>query len=110
MNYGNIPQEMKQTDRWVCWRKEKRRGKYNNVPKTVNGRPASHSDNSTWSSFSQANSARKLLKFNGISFALGGGFCGFDFDNVYDKENGQWHEPSKQIIEILANQVSATRK
>ena len=104
MNYGNIPQEMKKTDRWVCWRKEKRRGKFNNVPKMANGRPASHSNKETWTSFNQANSARKIQKFNGISFALGDGFCGFDFDNVYDKENGQWHEPSRQIIELLADQ------
>ena len=102
MNYESIPIEMRSVNRWVCWTKEKRKGKYNNVPKTVQNRSASHSNPDTWSSFSQANSARKLFKFNGISFALGDSWTGFDFDNVYDKKTDEWHEPSKEIIELLS--------
>ena len=108
MSYDNIPQEMKSSDRWVCWRKEKRKDKFNNVPKTIAGKPASHSDSSTWSSFNQANSARRLQKFNGISFALGDSWIGFDFDNVYNRKEKKWHEPSKKIIDILTENGAYT--
>ena len=108
MSYDNIPQEMKKVDRWVCWRKEKRKDKYNNVPKTVSGKPASHSNSATWTSFHQANSARRLQKFNGISFALGDSWIGFDFDNVYNKKTKKWHEPSKKIIDILVENGAYT--
>ena len=101
VNYEAIPIEMRKAKRWVCWSKEKRNGKYNNVPKTVHNRSASHSNPDTWSSFSQANSARKLFKFDGVSFALGDSWAGFDFDNVYNKKTKEWHDPSKQIIELL---------
>ena len=108
MKHENIPSEMKNTDRWVCWKREKRKGKFNNVPKTVNGRPASHSNPDTWSSFNQANSARRLQKFNGVSFALGDSWVGFDFDNVYNNKTKKWHEPSKQIIDILVSNGAYT--
>ena len=108
MSYDNIPQEMKKVDRWVCWRKERRKDKFNNVPKMINGKPASHSDSKTWSSFNQANSARKMQKFNGVSFALGDSWIGFDFDNVYDKKTKKWHGPSKKIIDLLTENGAYT--
>ena len=101
MNYEHIPNKMKRAKRWVCYRREKRKDKWNNVPKTISGRPASHSNSETWDSFSKANTARKLHGFDGISFALGDNWIGFDFDNVFNKENRSWHEPSAEIINSL---------
>ena len=101
MNYVDVPEEMKSTDQWVVWKRQKIKDKFNNVPKTVTGKSASHSDSRTWSSFDRAIKAKRDYNFNGISFALSNGFRGFDFDNVYCQKTKKWHEPSKKLIDLL---------
>ena len=101
MSYENIPEQMKKADRWVVWKKQKRKDKWNNIPKRIDGKQASHSDPTTWSSFNDVVTAKKLHKFNGISFALGDNWIGFDWDNVYNPSTDLWHEPSKILIDQL---------
>ena len=79
---ANIPDALKHERRWVVWRGAK-------VPYQCHnskvGTKAKADDSSTWSTFDEAIHTRHC---EGISFALGDGYTGFDFDNVRDSTTG----------------------
>jgi hypothetical protein len=79
MNYDNIPNELKDLDRWVVWRE----GKIPYDAKYVNSR-ASSTNPDTWASFDQATTAyEECDQALGIGFVLNGdGLCGIDIDHV----------------------------
>jgi hypothetical protein len=77
-----IPAEMREARRWFVWRYELRDGRRTKVPyNPLAGRRASSIDPSTWTTFEQASAARG---FDGLGFALGGGFAGVDLDRCRD--------------------------
>ena len=53
VNSDQIPEALKAIDHWVNWepRYSEERGKYDKIPRTPAGSPASHSDPQTWSDF-----------------------------------------------------------
>ena len=86
--FENIPQAMRAVRRWSVWRKEDDARK---IPyRVLQGGFWSQSERcksdtpAMWVSFDEA--LHCFLKSNGhlggLSFALGDGWCGFDFDNV----------------------------
>jgi KaiC/GvpD/RAD55 family RecA-like ATPase len=79
MNYDNIPNELKDLDRWVVWRE----GKIPYDAKYVNSR-ASSTNPDTWSSFEAATTAyEESNEALGIGFVLNGdGLVGVDIDHV----------------------------
>jgi AAA domain len=79
MNYDNIPNELKDLDRWVVWRE----GKIPYDAKYVNSR-ASSTNPDTWSSFEAATTAyEESDEALGIGFVLNGdGLVGVDIDHV----------------------------
>lgn len=84
MNYENIPEELKQLDRWVVWRD----GKVPYDAKYVNSR-ASSTNPDTWASFEAATTAyEESDEALGIGFVLNGdGLCGIDIDHcIHDAE------------------------
>lgn len=98
---NNIPSVMKQVEQWMGYKREKKSDsdKFSNVPKTAKRNQASHSNPNGWKTFDEMHSVIKADKwFNGMSFALGWGFLGFDFDNVRDKETGELSKNSKPLI------------
>jgi hypothetical protein len=78
MNYDNIPNELKDLDRWVVWRE----GKIPYDAKYINSR-ASSTNPDTWASFDQATTAyEECEQALGIGFVLNGdGLCGIDIDH-----------------------------
>lgn len=97
MNYENIPEELKQLDRWVVWRD----GKVPYDAKYVNSR-ASSTNPDTWSSFDEAVSAyEESTEALGIGFVLNGdGVCGIDIDHCIT--DGEIDPSALQLLDHLS--------
>jgi len=73
IKFDNIPSELKQIDKWVLWRYEKREGsdKPTKPPYQINGHYASTSDHSTWTTFENVvNTFQSTREFDGIGFVI----------------------------------------
>ena len=102
----NIPETMKQEPRWCVWKKHDDGRK---IPYTVlegrywsTGQWGKSDTPSTWAPFDEALCCYMNAKGNldGLSFALGDGYCGFDFDDVVG--NGQTHPQALSWLAKLA--------
>lgn len=80
-----VPAELREEDRWLVWRYERRDGKRTKVPYASTGGSASSTDPGTWSSFDAAVAARETARADGIGFVLGDGWMGVDLDGVLDE-------------------------
>ncbi len=78
VNLDNIPDELKDLRRWVCWTYEDGR----KLPKIAgSGRNASSTNPDTWTSFEQASRAYATGRYSGIGIVLDGdGLVGVDLD------------------------------
>jgi putative DNA primase/helicase len=88
--YINVPQELKNLKRWVCWSKELRDGKETKVPvNAITGDHAKCDDKLTWTSFYVA--IKGCIKYGceGLGFQLGDGIFGIDLDNHADVHTGK---------------------
>ena len=113
----NIPQVMKADKRWSVWQKHADGRK---IPyRVLDGRHWSKAERAksdtadTWTSFDEALSC--FLNANGhlggLSFALGDGYCGFDFDDVI-RSDGTMHPQAKSWLTQLGgySEVSQSGK
>lgn len=73
-----IPVQLQRLDRWVCWRKAARAGRFTKLPIQLNGRNASSTDPVTWASYKEATHVKIG---DGIGFVLGGGIGCVDLDH-----------------------------
>lgn len=94
--YIRIPQEIKDTRRWVCYKTEVRDGEETKIPmNALSGGYASTSDPDTWTSFKLAINGCVKYGFVGLGFMLGEdtitgvSYFGVDLDNHVDKRTGQ---------------------
>lgn len=102
---ANIPTEMKKADRWCVWQKHEdgrkipyrvlAGGQWSKSERAKSDTPA------TWTTFDEAlfcffNASGNL---DGLSFALGDGYCGFDFDDVI--VDGKIHPQAKSWLSQL---------
>ena len=94
--YIQIPQEIKDTRRWVCYKTENRNGEETKIPmNALSGGYASTSDPATWTSFKLAMTGCVKYGFTGLGFMLGEDpktgttYFGVDLDNHADKTTGQ---------------------
>ncbi len=101
----NIPETLKEKNRWVLWKLEKRDDKFTKVPYQNNGYKASSTNQKTWISFDEAIEAYKNTKnnFSGIGFVFTkeDEILGVDLDKCRNKETGQTEEWAQKIIEDL---------
>jgi len=67
----NVPNELKELDRWVCWSWEWNGKKFDKKPRQVDGTLAKSNDPQTWNSFAQVLAAHQAGHFDGIGFVLG---------------------------------------
>jgi putative DNA primase/helicase len=102
-NFINIPEEMRQLDRWVCWRLEERDGKPTKVPVNPStGGQAMSNNSTTWGTYRQAVSAVKKFSCNGIGFMFNGdGLLGVDLDNGRNPDTGEIEPWAREIINEL---------
>ena len=94
--YIQIPQEIKETRRWVCYKTEVRNGEETKIPmNALSGGYASTADPATWTSFKLALSGCVKYGFVGLGFMLGEDirtgttYFGVDLDNHVDKVTGK---------------------
>ena len=107
--YIQIPQEIKDTRRWVCYKTEVRNGEETKIPmNALSGGYASTSDPTTWTSFKLAISGCVKYNFTGLGFMLGEDvrtgitYFGVDLDNHVDKVTGQKPYPTAKEFEEFA--------
>jgi putative DNA primase/helicase len=103
----NIPDELKESERFVLWRGEHRDGRITKRPFQLNGQPASHSDPRTWSTFNQVEAAYMAApgRWNGIGIVLTAEdeLVGIDLDHVRDATGGELVEWAHEWIEVCAS-------
>jgi len=98
----NIPEELKELNQWVCWKKAlapdgKSIKKIPIDPKT--GQAAAANNPDTWTDYETA--AAEANKYDGIGFEFikGGGIFGIDLDHVI--KDGVINPIAKEIIESI---------
>lgn len=105
--YLKIPQDIKQTRRWICYRVEVREDKKTKVPyNAINGSWAKSNDPTTWTSFRIAVMGCIKYHFDGIGFMLGDGYFGIDLDN-HEDANGNKPMTSDEFYDFSTEFVNA---
>lgn len=102
--YNNVPNELKNLSRWVCWNLEERDGQIVKMPiNPISGARARVNDDITWNTFDIA--LLGCVKYNckGLGFMLGEGIFGVDLDN-HEGENSM----SEEEFNELANEFIST--
>lgn len=101
-NFTMIPDEMKEYHQWILWRKiwNDKRQKYDKLPYQANGKKASSTDPSTWTSYADAIASYNKGGFDGIGFVFtpNDPFCGVDLDKV-----DGWEKQTNSIINRLSS-------
>lgn len=102
--YKNVPIELKQLKRWVCFKVEEMvDGKTTKRPyNALNGSLARVNDEMTWTKFNLALTGCIKYKCDGIGFILGNGIFGIDLDN-HEDENGV-RPMTDSEFDVLANE------
>jgi len=100
---ASIPSELKDLHQWVCWKWAARGGKWTKPPMQPDGRPASHSESSTWVGFPQAWGTYEQGGFAGIGFVVTAEdpFVGIDLDKCRDPETAAVKPWAQKIIAAL---------
>lgn len=77
---------LKDQKKWVCWKKEKIKGRITKVPyNPQNGKKAKSTDAQTWSSYDEAVEAKG---YDGIGYVFNGdGIFGIDIDHCITSDN-----------------------
>jgi len=101
--FDNIPEEIRQLDRWVCWKIEERDGKPTKVPVNPStGGQAMSNNPQTWGTYRQAVSSVKKYSCNGIGFMFNGdGLLGVDLDHARDPNTKKIEPWAMDIIDEL---------
>lgn len=92
VNEEEIPEELKQLDKWVLWRAEwiEKQQVYSKVPYSTDGYKASSTNVSTWLEFQDAISLSDE-QYNGIGFVLSNddNYICLDIDDAVNTDTGQ---------------------
>jgi len=100
--FSNIPQPLKEMNRWIVWRrKEQQNGKTTKVPcNAITGMPASVTDNNNHFSFDEAVSALfRHPQLAGLGIVLGEGLFGIDIDHCV--QNGEISPKAQDIVQTM---------
>jgi primase-polymerase (primpol)-like protein len=105
VRYENIPDELKEHDRWVCWRTKHRDGKPTKIPVDARtGGSAKSNDEETWASFEAARNhyeAHEEVEGIGFVFSRDGRYAGVDLDDCVDPETREVDDRARDIVERL---------
>ncbi len=106
----NIPRELREMPRWVCWRLDTRGDNPTKIPIQAENpeRMASSTNPATWAHFSQALSTFRDGHAHGIGFVLGEGFCGIDLDKCRDPITGAKKQEAQRIIDEISSYTEAS--
>ncbi|MGI1691569.1 DUF927 domain-containing protein [Thermoanaerobacter uzonensis] len=109
-NTHNIPEEMKNANRWVLWKYEEVNGKKKKVPINVYEKRIDFTNSNNWLTFQEATGICKNGEFDGIGFVLGGGFAGLDLDDCVESKLKQWAKGLLQILPPTYAEISPSGK
>lgn len=102
VNAEAIPDTIRQEIRWVCWEWKRTKNKWTKRPIQPDGKAASSTDPTTWTTFAAALEAYKQNPdIAGIGFVLGDGYAGVDLDCCVDPETGEAAEYVAEVTERL---------
>ena len=106
--YNNIPLELKQMKRWVCYKVEGTNdGKTTKRPyNALNGAMAKVNDELTWTKFNIALNGCVKYNCDGIGFILGAGIFGIDLDNHPDMDGN--YPMTEDDFKVLTNEFVTT--
>ena len=108
----NIPKEFDPYPHWHCWHGKwnRAKSKLNKVPKTTEGKAASSTDESTWTTLSNAVAAVGTRGLDGIGFAGLGRtpFSGIDIDKCIDPDTGEISPYAMKIVRELDSYTEVT--
>ncbi|WP_423746030.1 hypothetical protein V5735_13105 (plasmid) [Haladaptatus sp. SPP-AMP-3] len=99
-----IPDDLRQRDQWVCWKKKHRDGKATKIPVTPEtGVFASSTDADTWTDFETALDYVTTGAADGIGFVFAEDdpIVGVDLDDCRNPESGDVDDTALDIIERL---------
>jgi putative DNA primase/helicase len=106
-DFDGILPELKAIPNWVLAKAVVRDGKTTKPPFQPNGRPASHSDPATWSTFAAVKDACESGGYIGVGFVLdgkphfGGRYLhGFDWDHCIESGSGGPRTVPSVLVEI----------
>jgi putative DNA primase/helicase len=98
-----IPEALRAERRWVLWRYVSRgEGRWAKVPHRTNGRRASASDPTSWTTFETALKTYRRGGYDGIGFVLGDGWGGVDLDDCRDVQTGVLLPEAQAIVDRFA--------
>jgi len=106
VQYANIPDELTERERWVCWKVEERNGEPTKIPvDPQTGGFAKSNDESTWASFPKVRDYHEREDTDtegiGFMFSRGGRYAGVDLDKCVDPETGDVDDWARDIVERL---------
>lgn len=114
--FCKIPQELKNTGNWICWRSEPDPKAHSGIKKlpvdAVSGFPAKSNDPSTWCSFETAVNACRFHNYAGIGFNFSNSeFFGVDIDDCKEEiEKFEQGDKNNIIYEFLSGLQSYAEK
>jgi primase-polymerase (primpol)-like protein len=93
---------MRECDRWVVWRYERRNDRWTKIPYQPSGERARTNDRNTWSSLTEVESAYRAGAnvAAGIGFCLGDTWAGIDLDDAVD-DSDRVHEAASDVLASL---------
>ena len=84
--------ELQARPQWVCWRKERREGKWTKVPYCpLTGKKAASDNPQTWASYTRAVQAQHAGKYDGIGYVFHQDYTGVDLDHCVNSKIGRAH-------------------
>lgn len=93
----NIPQQLKNSGLWCCWRYIERDGKPTKIPfNPVTGKPARSNDRETFGRFEQAAFALDMGRYDGLGIGIFDDICAIDIDHCI--ENGAFSSLAEDIV------------
>ena len=103
VQFNKIPQTLKNTALWCCWRYQVRAGeeKATKVPyNPLTGKGAKSNDPSTFARFGQAKMAMDMNGYDGLGIGIFDDLCVIDLDHCVD-EMGTFSDLSSEILSLM---------
>lgn len=84
---GTALTELQARPQWVCWRKERRDGKWTKVPyHPLTGKRAAPNNPRTWASYAQAVKGQREGRYDGIGYMFQHDYTGIDLDHCVNPD------------------------
>ncbi len=107
---GNIPEALRNINRWVLWKFDFRDGKWTKVPFQKAGNKASSTGPGTWASFDSVLATYDTGGYDGIGFVVTDedDIVGIDLDHCRDPETGVIETWALEIVTMLDTYTEVT--